>query len=53
MVAGSAGIYALLFAVGNFIYGKTGLAIIMLCITALASVAIKYLWPSLGIKGAE
>jgi hypothetical protein len=49
-VAGSMGIWSALFAVGNFLYGRTGYAIVLTAVFAVCSVivvrVIATLWPS-------
>ena len=46
MVLGCTGIYSLLFAIGYWIYGKTGLMSGLLVLSALATIALFKIWGS-------
>ena len=50
MMIGSIGIYSLLFAIGNFLYGNTGTGTAMCLVAATSATLIYRLWPKLGIR---
>ncbi|CAM1364704.1 Transporter, SSS family [Tenacibaculum sediminilitoris] len=43
-VTGTIGVYSFLFATGNWIYGKTGLAIILSVVTVTSMIILKRIW---------
>lgn len=53
MIAGSLGVYALLFATGSFIYGNTITGWAMCGVAAASAFAVLRLWPRLGIRAVE